>query len=426
MEISCGENRFLMLMNGLLLLGMGLGILGEAFIAASEISLVVSDKLSFLDRKEEEAEAMPLLRILTDPQRISHTLLIGTLLSTGVSTLFFVLLILRLVQDVSLGATVFLLLAIHLPLMMIFGEIIPRVYYFNRAEEGAIKIAKPLHSFMSLLKPLIDLSVRFHNGVQNLAGRSKTESNPFVGNEDLELIRRFAEGSETLLKEEIKIVTKILDFSDIRVQEILVPIDHVISVSEEATISEAMEQVFKSGFTRLPVYRVETRRIVGLLHALDLLRIQSLGRKIVDCYRKPFFVRKDTLIRDLFRSMQKRGVMIAVVQDREGHAQGIVTMEDILEEIFGEIEDEFDLKDQLFREIGEKEYLVNARIDVKELNDQLHLNIPRDGYKTLSGYILHHLNRIPQEGERFTIGSLMFKIELADERQIYKLFLKRL
>ena len=118
--------------------------------------------------------------------------------------------------------------------------------------------------------------------------------------------------------------------------------------------------------------------------------------------------------------------MMAVVLDTEGNAQGIVTMEDILEEIFGEIEDEFDLKDQLFREIGEKEYLVNARIDVDELNDQLHLNIPSDGYRTLSGYILHHLNRIPQEGERFTIGSLMFKIELADERQIYKLFIRRL
>jgi len=416
-----------MLINILLLLGFGVGILGEAFFSVSEISLVVSDKLSFLDRKEkEEPEVMPLLRILTDPQKIFHTLLIGTLLSAGISTLFFVFLILRLFPEISLGTSIILLLSIQLPLIMIFGEVIPRVYYFNRAEEVAIKISKPLDSFMSLFKSLIDFSMRLHNAVQNLAGRSKTESNPFVDNEDLELIRRFTEGSETLRMEEIKIVRKILDFSDIRVGEILVPIDHVVSVSEEAAISEGMEQVLKSGFTRLPVYRGETRSIVGLLHTLDLLRIQSLGRQIVDCYRKPFFVHPDTLIRDLFRSMQERGIMMAVVLDTEGNAQGIVTMEDILEEIFGEIEDEFDLKDQLFREIGEKEYLVNARIDVDELNDQLHLNIPSDGYRTLSGYILHHLNRIPQEGERFTIGSLMFKIELADERQIYKLFIRRL
>jgi CBS domain containing-hemolysin-like protein len=124
--------------------------------------------------------------------------------------------------------------------------------------------------------------------------------------------------------------------------------------------------------------------------------------------------------------MQKRKIMMAVVLDDEENAVGIVSMEDVLEEIFGEIEDEFDLKDQLFREIGSNEYLVDARVDVQQLNKQLRLRIPGNGYRTLNGYILHHLRRIPEEGERFTIQDLMFKIELADDRQIYKLFMKQL
>jgi putative hemolysin len=259
-----------------------------------------------------------------------------------------------------------------------------------------------------------------------MSGGREQEESPFVGEEDLEWIRHYARGTKILRKEEERIIKKIFDFTDIRVREILLPIEQVVSVNEKTKISEAMERIIESGYTRLPVCRENPGLIVGQLHVLDLLRARDLEQRVEDCDRKPFFVNPNTLVRDLFKFMQARGLMMAVVLGEDGGAQGIVTMEDILEEIFGEIEDEYDLKDQLFREIGEQEYLVNARIDVRELNEQLHLKIPADGYKTLSGYILHYLRRIPQEGERFTIGNLMFKIELADEKQIYKLFLRRL
>lgn len=415
------------MINAILLLGICVGILGEAFFAVSEISLVVSDKLAFLDRKEEqEPDITHLLRILSEPQKITHALLIGAVLSMGVSALFCTLLVLRLFPQLSGIGSLLVVLSVLLPLMTLLGEMIPRVLFYHRAEQTAIRVAKPLAKCMTVLGPMTDFSIRFYGTIQSLAGRKETEENPFVGEEDLEWIRCFAEESEMLRKEEVKIIRKIFDFSDIRVRDILVPMDHVVTVSEESLVARAMEQVLESGFTRLPVHRGVPERIVGLLHALDLLRVQTLDRKIMDYYRKPFFVNLDTLIRDLFRSMQKRGIMMAVVLDDKKAARGIVTMEDILEEIFGEIEDEYDLKDQLYRAIGEKEYLVDARIGVAKLNEQLQLSIPSNGYQTLSGYILHYLGRIPQEGERFTIGNLMFKIELADEKKIYKLFLKKL
>ncbi len=415
-----------MLIDGLLLLGVCIGIMFEAFFAVAEISLVVSDKLMFLDREEKQKqEIMPLLKILSDPQRITHTLFVGWILAGGMSVLFFTLLILRLPQGLSVTESTFMVLGILFPLTILLGEFIPRTFFNQQAEETAIWIAKPLLSCMVVLRPFINLSLRFYQTVQSLTGRSK-EENPFVEDEELEWIRRFAQESETFPKEEMRIIRKIFDFSEIRVRDIFVPIDRVVSVSEETIASQAVEQILESGFTRLPVYRGETKKIVGLLHAHDFLRVESLDREVAGYCRKPFFVSADTLVRDLFRSMQKRGIMMAVVIDCEGEAQGIVTMEDILEEIFGEIEDEYDLKDHLYRKVGESEYLVDAGIGVQVLNEQLYLDIPDNGYRTLSGYILSHLRRIPQEGERFTIGNLMFKIELADEKKIYKLFLRQL
>lgn len=416
-----------MLMSVWLIIGVFAGILGEAFFAVSEISLMVSDKLTLLDLKDKQKPgAMPLLRILSDPRKISYALMIGTVFSAGISTLFLSVFVFRMFPGISLAASIIMIFCVQLPLLIIFGEIIPRVFFYHRAEDAALLIARPLSYSMDLFKPLIELSVRFHSLVRKFTGVKEPSENPFVEDEDLEWIRRFAQGSEKLKLEDVRIIRKIFDFSDIRVRHILVPMDQVISVSEQASVTQAMDEVVRNGYTRLPVYRGDRTRIVGLLHALDLLRIQPLDREIADYCAKPFFVKPDTLIRDLFKSMQKRGIMMSVVLGDDGTAQGIITMEDILEEIFGEIEDEYDLKDQLCREVSENEYLADARIGIQELNEQLHLDIPGNGYRTLNGYILHYLRRVPQEGERFTIVNLMFKIELADERQIYKLFLRKL
>jgi CBS domain containing-hemolysin-like protein len=415
-----------MLVSVLYLVGLLGGLLGEAFFAVAEIALVVSDKLMFLEqREEEEPGTAPLFRILSDPPMVNQTLLLGSIVSVATSTLFFGLLVFRTVGEIG-PVTLVAAALMHGVLVTVFGEMIPRVIAYERPEHTAVWIARPLSYCILALKPVVVFSVGFFHSVRSFFGMRRIEENPFVEDEELEWIRIFGEGSETLRNEELKIIRKIFQFNEIRVEEVLVPLEHVVSISETASVSEAIEQVLATGFTRLPVHRGEKQRLVGLLHALDLIRVENLDGVVADHYRKPFFVNAETLIRDLLTDFQKRKIMMAVVLDAAESACGIVTVEDLLEEIFGEIEDEFDLKEQLYREIGEREFLVDARIGVEELNEKLGLDIPGNGYKTLSGYILHYLRRIPQEGERFSIGNLMFKIELADQRQIYKLFLQKL
>ncbi len=414
-----------MFLNFLYLIGGVAGIAGEAFFAVAENALVGSDKLLLLDQQEKGPGILPLLQMLSHPQRISQTLLVGSVFSVGLSTTFFFLLLFRLCG----GAPGWLLLpafVLLLVFLILFGEVLPRALFSERPEETALRVARPLAVCTSSLRVVINPALRFFETVRTLSGLKGKEETPFVEDEDLEWIRRFVQGSETLRREEVGIIRKIIDFSEIRVRDVQMPLRQVVAVEEREKISRAIEKIRESGFTRLPVYRREEQEIVGVLHALDLFSQPGLDRPVETCCRQPFFVSEETLIRDLFRELQQLGIVIAVVRDASDRVSGLVTLEDLLEEIFGEIEDEFDLKDQLFRKIGRGEYLVDTRIGLDVLQETLDLSIPRNGYQTLNGYILHYLRRVPQEGERFTIGDLMFKVELADQRKIYKLFVRKL
>ncbi|NOY53724.1 MAG: HlyC/CorC family transporter [Deltaproteobacteria bacterium] len=401
------------------------GFVGEAFFAVAENALVASDKLLLLDQKEKGPGILPLLQMLSHPQRISQTLLVGSVFSVGVGTTFSFLLLFRLSGGTP-GLLLLPVFAFLLILIIVFAEVLPRAIFSDCPEETALRIARPLAVCMSSLRVVIDPALRFFETVRTISGLKGKEETPFVEDEDLEWIRRFVRGSETLRREEVRIIRKIIDFSEIRVRDVCVPLEQVIAVEERENISRAIRKIRESGFTRLPVYRKEEHEIVGILHALDLFSQRGLDTPVDACCRQPFFVSEETLIRDLFRDLQRLGIVMAVVRNHTGRAVGIVTMEDLLEEIFGEIEDEFDLKDQFFRKIGRGEYLVDTRVDLDALQEALQLPIPRNGYRTLNGYILHYLRRVPQEGERFTIGDLMFKVELADQRRIYKLFVRKL
>jgi len=414
-----------MLLDLFYLIGGLAGFAGEAFFAVAENALVTSDKLLLLDRKEQGPGALPLLQMLSHPQRISQTLLVGSVFSVGLATTCFFLLLFRLSGGAS-GLLVLPAFFLLLILFIAFAEVFPRAFFSDRPEETALRLARPLAFCISALRFVSDPALRFFEAVRRLSGLKGKEETPFVEDEDLEWIRRFVRESETLRREEVRIIRKIIDFSEIRVREVLVPLEQVAAVEAGEKISRAIEKIRETGFTRLPVYRKEKGEIVGLLHALDLFGPGGLDRPVEACCRQPFFVSEEILIRDLFRELQRLGIVMAVVRDGDGRVSGIVTMEDLLEEIFGEIEDEFDLQDQLFREIGREEYLVDPRIGLDVLDETLHLSIPRNGYCTLNGYILHCLRRVPQEGERFTIGDLMCKVELADQRRIYKLFVRKL
>ena len=393
------------------------------FFSLAEAVLLASDKLALLEGDgARRGEARPLLGILARPERLPHALTAGMAAASGISTAALFALAQRLTSW-PWPALLAAVTAVQLPVILLVAEVIPRRGSASAsAGRTLLWIARPLRWWVAAAGPLVDPLL----GLGKRLGRGSGAGNPFVEEEELDWIRRVERGDRADLREERRIIRRILDFGDKGVDEILVPMEQVVAVEEQTLLGEAVRRVEESGFSRLPVFRRSPERVVGVVHVLDLMRGPWPRGRVGECCRRPFFAPLGTRVADLLRSLQDRGVMMAVVTDARGAARGIVTMEDLLEEIFGEIDDEFDLRNQPYRKIGRGEYLVDAGCELKDLPGELLPAIPADGYRTLGGYILHQLRRIPEEGERFILNDLLFKIELADQRRIYKVLLRRL
>jgi len=228
--------------------------------------------------------------------------------------------------------------------------------------------------------------------------------------------------------EESDMVHGILDMKETAASSIMIPRTHIISASIDSTLGEIIQLVTECGHTRIPIYEDNIDKIVGLLHAKDLLRL--FGEKPdtsipKDILRKTYFVPGNQVINKLFRDLKTKKTHMVIVTDEYGGTAGIITIEDILEEIVGEIMDEHDNDSHLLTVMDENTVLVDARLEVEKIEDHFDLEFPEGEYESVGGFIIHTLGRIPKPGEKITYKDLEITTESADDRKIYKIRVKR-
>jgi len=216
-------------------------------------------------------------------------------------------------------------------------------------------------------------------------------------------------------------IRRVFDFSEATVGQIMVPLSNVAALDEGATIGEAVELIGQRGFSRIPVYRDRIFNITGILHSFDLLR--SLSERgegpIAPCVRSNvYYVPETKPAHELFQDMQRKGEVLAVVVDEYGGAVGIVTVEDLLEEVVGEIEDEYDVGEKPYLKVGPGRYLFKARTNLDRIRELIHLEVPEGDYETLGGFLLYRLGRIPRRSESLKEGDVLFVVEDADSKSI--------
>ncbi len=228
------------------------------------------------------------------------------------------------------------------------------------------------------------------------------------------------QGLITSLEE--KMINSIFDFRDTLSAEIMTPAAEIISLEEETPISEIVAVVIKEGFTRIPVYRENADRIIGILHAKDLLpictQISEEELQLKDFLKPVHIVSETKPIVDLLREFQKKKTHMAMVTDEFGTVRGLITLEDVLEEIVGEIDDEYDIEEQDLEEVDEDTILVKARIDIEEVEEKFNIKLPEGPYESIGGLIIHALGHIPQIGDSVSAGSLNFIVKSASKRHI--------
>ena len=388
----------------------------EALYSGGEIALIASDinKIKFSARRGSYSAGQA-VKLMEKPEWFISTTLIGTNLSIIVgSTLATGL----LGEQISL----------FVMLPTLFMMIMIRRYFLHRAETMAIRVALFIRVSSVILYPLAYIIALISKGAVSITTGQKINSNSYITKEGLKhILGENIKGSD-ILKTESEMVSRVFDFSELTADKIMIPISVLTALPITTKIDEAAGFVVGKKYLRIPVYQDQVINIVGILHYFDLLAAiqrhkvsgnQTDGETIASCLQTDvFYVPETKKASELLMDLQKRQEHMAVVVDEYGGAVGIVTIEDIGEEIVGSIDNEYDSGEKLYKKIAAGRYLINGRMDMDSLSHLLTIRFPEGNYETIGGFIMDRLGRIPKRKERLEYGGITFIVENADQKSI--------
>ena len=390
-------------------------LLLEGFFAASEIALVSANRRRLHHRAGEGHRGARLaLKLLAKPEYLLATTLLGAYMSGAANTIMVTAFLLKMLGD---AGTVPAMMVMP-PVILILGEIIPKSIGRQQANLLAERLAPALWTASWVIYPITIVFASLSRMVLRLTGAPKTGHLPFITREDLRLVVTKS-GPEVDLKGKERIfIHRILQFSLRTVKEVMMPLVRVTAIPDTMTTGQALAEFRTTRFSRLPVYHRRIDNLVGVLHGFDLLGEEASECTIKPLVRPIIYVPELKKIDRLLAEMQRQGIHLAAVVDEYGGAVGIVTIEDLLEEIVGEITDEFDQEVAPFKKLGEGHYLISARTEIKALNEALQLNLPPGDYETLAGFLISQLGDLPRGGEQLRYGNLKFTVRQAEARAV--------
>ena len=386
----------------------------QGFFSGSEIALVSADKVLIRTWRDQGTAAGRLLgKFIEEPEPILTTTLIGTNLCVVTGTTVFALL-LKQHWQIEGGLYTVLLLT---PLLLLFAELVPKSVYRRYSTSIAPVVIHPLTWLSRMFTPLVFVVRWLTRFLLDALGAA--DSNHLgVSREELQLLLGRSEAAD-VEEDEIEMINRIFDFSEVTVREAMKPLIEISAVEEMDLLQTALELFVETGYSRLPVYHERVDDIVGVLRATDLLDASDLSVPCKALMRPVPYAPETSKAETLLPQLQRQPPGMAIVVDEYGGAEGLVTVEDILEEIVGEIEDEHDEPSTDIRRRGEREFLVSARTEVDHLNGELDLDIPEaDDYETLAGFLLERFGRIPAAGESTSTDGAYFTIVRASSRAI--------
>lgn len=315
-------------------------------------------------------------------------------------------------------------------LMLVFGQLTPKHFASRHADSLALWVAYPLRAWQIVAAPFVWLVVKLSQVLTGQTGDEMARLGlPFITEEEIKTIVDAGEEGGVIEEEEKEMIYSIFEFGDTLAREVMVPRVDMVSVGVDSSMMEALDIILDAGHSRLPVYDGNIDNIVGLLYAKDLLLKLRNGENDVplrEMLREVYYVPETKPVDDLLQELQKRKVHIAIVVDEYGGTAGLVTIEDILEEIVGEIQDEYDAEETIMERISENEIIFNARIDLDDLNRIMDLDLPTEDNDTLGGLIYSQLGHVPQVGDRVEFESARITVMSVEGRRIERVKVVRL
>ena len=401
-------------------------LLVQAFFAASEIAMVVTDEAKLATANERDKRETPLLLALL---RRRERVLALTLTGNNLATVIAASALTTFLHQVSPN-TSYLAPFVLAPLTLLIGESLPKLLTFRHPISFARISARPLRALETAFWPLLEAETVVSRWLRRLAGVPAEMQSVFITREDLALMIRSL-GDQTqppiedaILPAERQMISRIFRFKNAEARQAMVPLLRVEAVSQETTLAEAAEIARRTGFSRIPVFDKRIVNIGGLLHVFDLLEAPDLSRPVKEVMRQVVYFAESTPLDEILLTFQRTGQNLAVIVDEYGGAAGILTLEDLLEEIVGEIEEEHGPGEELVRVISSRALSASARAPVAELNERFGLRLPESGeYATIGGLVVERLGHIPRPGEQLKAGEATLTVVRADARAVREILI---
>jgi len=397
-------------------------IILSALFSSAETAFTAVNKLKLRHMAEEgNKRAKRTLKLVENPSKIISTLLIGNnIVNIFASALTTMIVIEKFGFNATALATSLLTIVI-----IIFGEITPKSFATQYAERVAMAFSKPVGILMVILTPLVIIFYSIASAIIKLFGGNINQGHPLVTEEELKTMVDVGSEEGVFEEDEKEMLFNIFDFGDLQVKDVMVQRVDMTAIDVDADFDEVMEVVASEQFSRFPVYGEDIDDIVGILNVKDLLFLSDEDKKTFDLrkyIREPYYAYEFKRITELFKELKKNRTHISVILDEYGGTVGIVTIEDLLEEIVGEIDDEYDDERVMDIEtIKKNEYVVSGSYRLDELNENIGTHIESEEFDSIGGYLIGILGTFPENGEIIETDGIKFIVDEVDKNRIKKI-----
>ncbi len=392
----------------------------SAIFSASETALMSLSKIRVKQMVENnEKGAARINKLLSDPNKLLSAILIGNnVFNIGASSLMTSLAI-----DAFGNRGVGLATGIMTLLILIFGEITPKSLAAQNSEKVSLRLSGFVQLVIVLVTPISFILTKITNFMVKILGGDVDKNQPFITQEELKTIVSVSYKEGILEGEEKDMIHNVFDFSDSLVNDVMVPRTDIVAIDVDLPYEKIIKVINYEQYSRIPVYEDTIDNIIGVLYVKDLLflEIHKEDFDLRKYIRQPYFTLEFKSIKELFKEMRTNRTHIVIVLDEYGGTEGIVTIEDLVEEIVGDIEDEYDKEIKEIEVIKEDEYLVNGSVKIEVINELIGTHIESDDYDTIAGFVIGIVDRLPESGEVIEYENIKFIIEAIDRNRIEKI-----
>jgi len=390
-------------------------LVATMFFSAAEMAFIAANRPRLRHLAEQgSATAAAYLEAFRHPERVLSTAMMGVTVAHIVAASAATWSLLP-----TLGGLAPVVVTLVLtPVMLVFGEIIPKAVARAWATSLILRLYRPLIWTSVVLMPFVAFANLVVGLTLRLYGVRQADTRAFVSREELKALLQMEPGEAEVTTQEAELIDNIFDLGDTTVREVMVPLVEVAMLPDSASPQDAIALIQERGFSRLPIYRQRETNIVGIVAAMDLLSRGAEAATLDELKRPPYYVPETKRIDDLLREMQRSRAHMAVVVDEYGGSTGVVTLEDILEQIVGEIHDEHERAPASAERLPDGSYRVAARTNIDELNEAFDWTLPKQDYETVAGLVLATLGRVPRAGEMFQIPGYTLTVLEADTRRV--------